>query len=167
MFDAIKRVYEKVCLAGLVVGAAFVLGQMGYGFVNVILRYVFNSPVPGTIEFTGEVMIYIVFLPAAYVQMKRRHVRIDFFYNRTTKRGQAVMDVITYALGIVFFALLVWYGIEPALYSLKIQETSWGTVPFPLYPQRFATVLGAALLMGQLILDIVQPIKELVSGRKK
>ena len=112
-------------------------------------------------------MIYIVFLPAAYVQMRRRHVRIDFFYNRTTPRGRDVLDVLSYALGIVFFALIVWYSIEPAFHSLKIKETSWGTVPFPLYPQRFALVVGAALLLGQLMLDIVPPIKELASGRKK
>lgn len=161
MFDAICKAYEKVCVAGLVVGMAFVLAQMGYGFFHVILRYVFNRPLPGVIEFTGEAMAYIVFLPAAYVQMHRRHVRIDFFYDRISPRGRDVLDVVAYAMGIVFFSLVVWYSIETAFHSLRIQEASFGAIPFPLYPQRFAVVVGVAMLAVQLMLDIVQPIRKL------
>lgn len=164
MFDSILKVYKKLCVAGMMVGLVFLMAQMAYGFFNVILRYFFNFPIPGTIEFTAEAMIYVIFFPAALVQMQRRHVRIDFILEYTPPRVRDVLDILTYALGIVFFALIGWHSIEPAFESFKIKETVGGTVPFLLYPQKFTVCVGAFMLVGQFLLDMLQLVRKLVTG---
>ena len=58
-------------------------------------------------------------------------------------------------MAFAFFALLTWQGIGELRYSWEIREATMGTIRFPLYPARFLLVLGAALLLLRLALDIV------------
>ena len=76
------------------------------------------------------------------------------------------MDIFAIGIGVLFFGILVWLSIKPTLYSLGIREISWGSVPWPIYPQRFIVIVGALLLTLQLLLDLVEPVKKLVKVDK-
>jgi TRAP-type C4-dicarboxylate transport system permease small subunit len=74
------------------------------------------------------------------------------------------MEVVTHVVAFAFFALLVWQGIGELRYSWEIREATMGTIRFPLYPARFLLVLGAALLLLRLALDIVADLGRLRRG---
>ena len=62
--------------------AAIVGFMMCLTTVDVILRYVFNSPIPGVYTLCEMLMVGIVYLAIAYVQQKKGHVRVDVFIDR-------------------------------------------------------------------------------------
>jgi TRAP-type C4-dicarboxylate transport system permease small subunit len=165
MFQRIQNVHRKVITAAMSIASIFVFLPMVYGFINVIGRYFFNRPVGGVIEFTGEAMVYIIFLGAAYVQIRKGHIRIDFLTGgRLNERGKGVLDILSCSAGILFFGLTVWFTIGPAVHSLKTAEATYGSIFFPIYPQRIAVTVGSFLLAFQLLLDLVESIKKLTKA---
>jgi TRAP-type C4-dicarboxylate transport system permease small subunit len=75
------------------------------------------------------------------------------------------MDAVTHLVAIAFFGVLVWQGFNEAIYSLEIKEATMGTVRFPLYPARLLLVVGCALLLVQLTLDLIQDCIQMVNGQ--
>ena len=67
-------------------------------------------------------------------------------------------------LAFIFFALVAWMGYVELLYSWEIKESTMGSVRFPLYPARVLLLVGVALLLLRLAVDIAQDIGRLRRG---
>ena len=161
MFEHVRNLYKKICIIALVPVSIALLVQMFYVFINVGGRYLFNQPAAGAMEASGEAMIYIVYLSLAYIQLNDSHIRIDLIFSRIGPKTKGVLDIIAYLLGIIFFSFIVWFSFPVALNSLKVREVVWGSVEFPVYPQRFVITLGSLMMIIQLILDLIQAILHL------
>ena len=120
-----------------------------------------KKPAAGAMEASGEAMIYIVYLGLAYIQLTDSHIRIDFIFSRISTKTRNGIDIIACLLGIIFFGFIVWFSFQAALHSLKIREVVWGSVEFPVYPQRFIISLGSLMMMIQLTLDLIQAVLHL------
>jgi TRAP-type mannitol/chloroaromatic compound transport system permease small subunit len=153
--------YTKICIIALIPVSIGILVQMFYASINVAGRYLFNQPAAGAMEASGEAMIYIVYLGLAYIQLTDSHIRIDFIFSHISSRTKNVIDIIACLLGILFFGFIIWFSFLSALHSLKIREVVWGSVAFPVYPQRFAISLGSLMMVIQLTLDLIQAILHL------
>ncbi len=159
MLGKVRKAYNKVTWGTLLVSMLSVAVMMGYGFVDVCGRYLFNRPLHGTFELSELLMVAVVFLSIASCQAEDRHMRVDFLLTGMSKRLRRVVDSIAYTCGIVVCGLLTWYSISPAWFSWSIREETMGIISFPVYPAKFAVVVGAGLLVGQLILDLVDTIR--------
>ena len=158
MFQTVRALYKKVCLAALVPVSIAIIVQMFYVSINVAGRYLFNKPAPGAMEASGEAMIYIVYLSLAYIQLFDNHIRIDFIFSRISTKTKGLIDILSCVIGIVFFCFVFWFSFQSALHSLNIKEVVWGSVAFPVYPQRFVVSLGSLMIVIQLFLDLIQAI---------
>src|SRR4030066_331803 len=74
------------------VGMLFVL--MMLGAADVVGRYLFNSPIQGTMEVSELLLAGIVFFGWAYTQAARGHITVDLFFSRIPSRGQAILKII-------------------------------------------------------------------------
>jgi TRAP-type mannitol/chloroaromatic compound transport system permease small subunit len=117
------------------------------------------------LEITESTMVLIVFGALAFTQTQRGHIRVEIFYTNRSPRVKAFMDAVTHLVAIAFFGVLVWQGFNEAIYSLEIKEATMGTVRFPLYPARLLLVVGCALLLVQLTLDLIQDCIQMVNGQ--
>jgi TRAP-type C4-dicarboxylate transport system permease small subunit len=158
MFERVRSVFKKICIIALIPVSIAILVQMFYVFINVGGRYLFNQPVPGAMEVSGESMIYIVYLSLAYIQTFDGHIRIDLLFPYMGRKAKGVQDIISYLLGIVFFGFILWFSFKAALNSFKITEVMWGSVALPVYTQRLAVSLGSFMMIIQLILDLIQTL---------
>jgi C4-dicarboxylate transporter DctQ subunit len=78
--------------------------------VDVVLRYFFNSPIGGVLQFSEYVLLYIPFLAAAYVLKDDSHIRIDIILNRLSPKVQAALNMVTSVFGILVLLALSYYG---------------------------------------------------------
>ncbi|WP_108658340.1 TRAP transporter small permease subunit [Acuticoccus kandeliae] len=154
----LSKIVERLAFGCVLLGGLGLLIAMLLGVGDVIGTF-FNHPLPGALEVTESTMVLIVFGGLAYAQIRRRHIRVELAYLRAGPRLRSVMDIIASVSAIVFFSLLAWQGWNEALYSLSIKESTFGIVRFPLYPARFALVLGSVLFILQLCLDLVNDIR--------
>lgn len=165
MLATIQKYLERLAFLAVLLGGLGLMISMFLG-VGDVIGSLFNKPLPGALEATESTMVLIVFGGLAYAQIRRRHLRVELAYLKAGPKMRSVMDIIASLSGILFFVLLIWQGFNEAMFSYAISESTSGLVRFPLYPARFALVLGAALLVLQLLVDLVRAIVSFGGGRE-
>jgi TRAP-type C4-dicarboxylate transport system permease small subunit len=108
--------------------------------------------------------VLVVFGALAYAQERRAHIRVELLYSHVGPAGKSFMEAVTHIVAFVFFALVAWQGYVELLYSWEIKESTMGSVRFPLYPARVLLLVGVALLLLRLAIDIAQDIGRLRRG---
>ena len=160
----LRRVIERIAFTVLLVGGAGMFASMFLGTADVVGTHFFGAPVPGALELTESTMVLIVFGALAYSQIRRGHIRVELLYTKAGARGRLAMDILAELAAIAFFSLLLWQGVGEAMFSWEIDEATVGLIRFPLYPARWVLVLGTALLVVQLLLDVLGDIGRLRAG---
>lgn len=162
----IAHVLERVALVVLLVGGVGILAAMFLGTADVIGTQLLHAPVPGATELTESTMVLVVFGALTYAQIRRKHIRVELLHARCGPRGKAAMDILADVTGLVFYGLLAWQAYNEALYSIQIDEATFGLIRFPLWPARIIVVVGVWLLMLRLLLDVIEDTKRMIEGRE-
>jgi TRAP-type mannitol/chloroaromatic compound transport system permease small subunit len=154
----------RLALWLLLLGTLGMISAMLVGVADVVGTEFLGRPVLGTLEFTESTMVLVVFGALAYAQERRAHIRVELLYSHVGPRGKSFMEAVTHIVAFVFFALVAWQGYVELLYSWEIKESTMGSVRFPLYPARVLLLVGVALLLLRLVIDIAQDIARLRRG---
>ena len=77
------------------------LGLVLVVFVDVVMRYLFNTSYVFTQELEWHLFGFIFLIGAGYTLLHDGHVRVDIIYQRLGARGQAWINLI----GVIFFLL--------------------------------------------------------------
>ena len=123
---------------------------------DVFTRYVLSASSVAVQELEWHIFALLFLLAASYTLKHNRHVRVDVFYVRLTRKQQAMVDI----MGGIFFLLP---------FTLVIIFTSWSYVSNSFFilesspdpgglPYRF--VLKAAIPLG-FMLFLVQGVAEI------
>ena len=70
-------------------------------FIDVVMRYVFNTSFVFTQEFEWHLFAFIFLMGAGYTLLKDGHVRVDIIYQRLSPKSKAWIDFI----GVLFFLI--------------------------------------------------------------
>jgi len=81
-------------------------------FVDVVMRYLFNTSYVFTQELEWHLFAFIFLIGAGYTLLQDGHVRVDIIYQRLGLKGQAWINL----LGVIFFLI-------PG--CLMVMSTSW------------------------------------------
>ena len=154
----------RLALGLLLLGTVGMIAAMLVGVADVVGTEFLGRPVLGTLEFTESTMVLVVFGALAYAQERRAHIRVELLYSHVGPRGKSLMEAVTHIVAFIFFALVAWQGYVELLYSWEIKESTMGSVRFPLYPARVLLLVGVALLLLRLAIDIAQDIGRLRRG---
>jgi TRAP-type mannitol/chloroaromatic compound transport system permease small subunit len=157
-----KTVRKVVHVVGDVIMAfvaVAILVSMVVSTADVVGGNLFNAPLPGAFEGAANLMPVIVFVSLAYIQRRREHVRVEFFYLKGSPRTRALLDIFNAVVVIVFFAFLAWAAWRAFDLSLAMNERSPGIVRFPIYPIKFVVVLGAVMMVLQMLVDLVEYVQ--------
>ena len=137
------------CSAGMIVAAVAITCQM------IVIRFVLN----GSTIWQTEAVIYLVIaatlIGLPYVQRLRGHVNVDLIPLSLPPRARFLMAMLTSALSIVIVAIMLFYGYEYWHFAWDRgwrSDTVWGV---RLWIPYLAIPVGFALLLLQLIADLV------------
>jgi len=138
--------------------AFLVLLLLGVSMYEVIARYVFNRPTIWAAQILSILFVTMVVLGGGYVLLHNGHVRMDVFYSRLSPRQQAIIDVSTFIVFLLFTGMLAWKTIDMAWASVKIEEASWSAFKGPIYPKKIALALSVVLLLLQGVAQLIRNI---------
>lgn len=139
----------------LAILAAVLVAAVGISTIlDVGGRFFFNHPLPGSVEIATEMLVMIVFLGITYVQVQKRHIRLEFLMERISPQAQDRLNFLTdfFVLGTASF--LAWRCILKAEYSWRLGETAAGIVPIPYAPARTIVAIGFTLFAITVFLQI-------------
>jgi TRAP-type C4-dicarboxylate transport system permease small subunit len=131
---------------------------MIYTVVDVVLRYGFNRPFSGSLEFTEFSMVLIVFLAIAYTGWTGGHIAVDLFEKVLDRPALRFLPSLLSFIAALLFAMIAWRVTVETVTT--ISQTS-NMLRWPHYPFRFTVAFGSAMFALVLLIQGVRAI-----GRK-
>jgi len=135
--------------------------------IDVVGRYLFKSPITGSIDYITVMMVIVVFPCFAYVTSEGGHVRTDILFDRLSKRGQGVFDIINSLFSIVLIVLITWqlgaraWSIIQHPPGISTSYFQWPHLPFICI-----AAAGCALMSLELIIWFFHSVNRAI-GREK
>jgi TRAP-type mannitol/chloroaromatic compound transport system permease small subunit len=118
---------------------------MFFTTVEVVLRYVFNSPTIWVWPLNRQIFgVYILFA-GIYAMSKDAHIKIEIIYNLLPNKIKQIARWLSILSFISFMGVLIWQGAWMGQNSLASGETAHGAFRIPLYPLKILIPLAAVL----------------------
>ncbi len=120
---------------------------------DVTVRYIFSDTAAWIMELEWHLFALIFLLGAGYALKHDRHVRVDLFYSRFSRKDKAITNFIgTIIFLIPWCILVILFSFEYGLESFYDNEGSPDPGGLPArYLIKFSITIGVALLLLQAI----------------
>jgi TRAP-type C4-dicarboxylate transport system permease small subunit len=148
--DAVNRAVGLVAMYLLVVMMGILLWSV---FTNSL-----GKPAIWVMEMSQFTMAAYYLVGAAFSMQEGAHVRMDFLYERWSRRKRSLADSITSVCLLFYLALLVWGGWESSASALTYGQrnhTVWGPYMAPI---KIIMTSGMALMLLQAVSELVKDI---------
>jgi TRAP-type C4-dicarboxylate transport system permease small subunit len=140
-FNTIIRLSEYTCIILLMIAGLSI-------FMQVILRYVFNTGFSWTEELARYLMIYLSLIGSSIVLQNKDHPRVEMIYESFPQKVKTGLDFLFNLLILAFLIVLFWQGIENTRFGLDTRTPALQI----LWAWPYAAVpLGAILMIIQLL----------------
>jgi len=165
--DRLLKILDKI--SDMQKGMAFVLlALVAVTVIDVVMRYIFKSPIIWGKDMETYLYGSLMLLCAAYTFKVGGHVRIPLIAERfLSPRLQEITNILLYLVFFMpFVIVMLVYGWEFFWKSWLLRETSFTPWHPPIYPMKFIIPLSALMLLTQGIAEIIRHfIKLLRMGR--
>ena len=145
-----SRVLESIPLVLVWIGATSVLFMAILLCYDVAMRYFFNAPTSWAIEIARYLMLATVFLPLAYVQQMRQHIKVELFISHLPVQVRNIVSsVVVLVLTLVVNGVLLWEVGKLAWKHLTRGTVSATILKLPLFP--FSMILVVAFFAAVIV----------------
>ena len=105
----VVKVLNRITEIFNVIAIAALAGMLLLVCANVVMRYIFKNPIPGTYELTKALMICLTPCIAVNI-MAKQCVWVDVFTQKFSRIGQLVVDVVTLPVSVAIVGVMAWQG---------------------------------------------------------
>jgi TRAP-type C4-dicarboxylate transport system permease small subunit len=165
--DLFDRKFQKVNFALATLSGATLIAMACMITYDVIVRFLFNAPLPASVEISTLMEPYVVFLPFAYTLARHAHVRVNIVTMRLPERVRLGLDILVYVLDLLFFALLCYFSWLEFYKSFLAGEIMLAAIRLPWWSGKFAMPLGLFFICIQCLLHIDLSFRSLAAKRFK
>jgi TRAP-type C4-dicarboxylate transport system permease small subunit len=102
-------------------GGALFLALFLLNMLRIFLRYFWGVAWLWEPDFSRLLFIWIVFIGATVLYVRKGHLMVDYFLPRTRERTHLVIDLTT----LIFLAMLVLKGMEVTKVRMRIPFDTW------------------------------------------
>ena len=146
MTRALVRLLSRVNVACGWGSAGLIVAMMLSIIYDVTARLFFRAPTIWVIDLNEYALVYITFLPAAWILMRDGHIRVELVYERLRPRAQRAVRTATDLLGLLYCVVLAWHSWSTA-WDAWVNDYRFSTaLTFPRFPVLVVIPLGAAWL---------------------
>lgn len=142
-----------------VLGGVATVGLMLNVVIDVIGRFFFNQPLPGTLDLTQFTwMPSLVSLGLGYALLRGEHIRVSLLTGPTGSRTQRIIEIVGMVFTLGTTALLILFGTEKAAEAMEFGEKAVGTPWLEIWPYRWVIVVGMVGLILQALAALLRAI---------
>lgn len=141
----LSRVVGPAIRWGNRVGVTILAVLMFFATADVILRYVFNKPIPGSFELQEFMMGIVVIMGIGYCTFGKGHISIDMLTNRFPQKTQAILNFSHYLIASCLFAGVCW---RTVIQGLEVQSRllTSSVLLIPLFPFYWVLAFASAMV---------------------
>lgn len=139
-----------------IAASLLVLGATFATFYEVVARYVFGSPTTWSMDSSIYMLMWAVFLGAAYTMHTHGHVCVDLLVAKLPCGARLALKA-TVLLGVgAFSGLLAWRGGVACVEAYRFGEVTLSYLRTPMYVPMSAIPVGCGLLSVEVARELVQ-----------
>jgi C4-dicarboxylate transporter, DctM subunit len=133
--------------------------------LETILRTGFKAPTIWSFDLTGYLMVWFAFCAAAYGIKQGSHINVDIIVMNMAPRTRIPLDIISYAMSVLYATILFVYIFQVSLAHFKSMEaapTAWGA---PVFAVELGVVIGTFLMILQSVLELARTVAVAAKGK--
>ncbi|MGH8687480.1 MAG: TRAP transporter small permease subunit [Burkholderiales bacterium] len=146
------RALELLLLGG---AAIIILFEVLLVCADVLMRYGFNSPIPGQLEGSELLMPLIVFLAFSYTQATNGHVGMDLLLANLAPRARRLATMGTLLVSIFVCAVIAYFSARNALQLWRYDDVTMTPPYFHTWPSAAAIPVGYGLSAFRMFLQFL------------
>ena len=160
--DILSRI-NRPLVSILKFGALWALSLMMFlTFADVLLRYVFNSPIPGAAELIQFMMGILVSFSVVYCAYKKSHISVDLLVENFPDSTKRVLECFMRLLALLLFLPIAWQSF--VYISVEFHSGLVSPVLYiPVYPFIAIVAVAFVILCLTLLVDFLGLLSEVVS----
>ena len=113
---------------------------------DVVARLAFQAPTLWVIDLNEYTLLYLTFLPAAWILLKDGHIKVEILVSRFQPRNRRVTNFVTDLLGLAYSVILTWQGWLVAWDAWQHDYRFSTALAAPQFPVLVIIPLGSAWL---------------------
>jgi TRAP-type C4-dicarboxylate transport system permease small subunit len=157
---AFEKGIQKIESVFTYIVVGLLLMMMLLGTADVVGRYVFNSPIKGTLEISELLMAVAIFLGWGYVQSSKSNIRVDFIIKRYPLKANQIVELVILILTFMLFAMITWQSFNLAMIDLDYGRLI-ENVYIPAFPFKLMVAVGAIMVCLESIIQIVYQLHDM------
>ncbi len=160
------RVLSALAKLSSLIGTICVILMMLHVTADVVGRYFFNAPLPGTIVVVANYyMIVLVFIAIGVAEEKRAHISVEFVTDLMPERVQTGFSVFSGVMTVAVITVLMIAGYTEATKKTDIGATmEQGSQMIEIWQSYWAIPVGAGLMVLIAAYRVITTVTGLRSG---
>lgn len=154
--SAFDRALQRLSAGLGVIAAGALVVLMLATVVDVIVRWISRSSVPGMIEVAETALVASVFLGLAWTSMQGGHVAVTIVTDRLRPRMARIVSSLIWLLNAGMLAWMTVASVLRAIQSTSLNETRFGLVQWSVWPLRWIIAVGLLLWAVVAIVNLVR-----------
>lgn len=160
------RAIAAVEVAARTLAATMTIVVMLIVVIDVVLRYVFNSPLTWAYDFVSlYLMVGIFFLVLSEAYISGAHVAVDLIMQHMSPRVRWVAQIVINASSVGVFVLIAWAAAHQLAQSYTENDALAGTIAWRTWPGYALVLFGSSMLAVRLVLQFFALLASLIAGR--
>ncbi|SDH86836.1 TRAP transporter small permease [Agrococcus jejuensis] len=155
----VDRVVRRIASALAVLAALAIVVLMLAICADVAVRTATGASLPGMVELAESSLVVAVYLAIAWGLVRGEHVVVTLLTDRLGHRANHVLAIIA---GVAVVVLLAWATVataERAAEATRVGEERFGLVRWPLWPLRWAIVVGFGVTLVVALVQLVDAVR--------
>lgn len=142
-----ERLLRHVEMLGVLLAGCALTGMAYMITIDVSLRYLFDAPLPASVEISQLLEPYVIFLPMAYTLAAGRHVQVTALTMLLPGGVQLALQAFVLVVDTAFFAALTWFAWVEFHESYIVDEIMLAAIKLPWWVGKFAMPLGLFIVL--------------------
>lgn len=167
IYNAVNKAFDKISRICVWFGAIMLFLIVVMIFVDVIMRYIFNSPIPGQQELAELGTVVVVYFGLPFTTRHRGHVRVETIPDKLSLNVKSILYGV---LDLVCCAFLVFVTIKVFQQAGNLAKTPSNAtliLRIPNFYVYYLASLGSVIAAVEFLLDAVRYFIEGVTASKE
>lgn len=140
-FDWIARITKWLTI----LAACCIAVMMVIICIDIIGTKFFGKSIPGALDISEELMVFLTLLPLAYLAAEKSHINITLLESRLPPGIRLILEIFQYAIATAITGVITWRVFIAFQKSYEVMELKSG-LDMPIWPANLVTVIAFGFL---------------------
>lgn len=166
MMEKIDRLIAQVERTVIILSCVCLLGIMLIVTVDVMMRYLFASPLGWSYDLISLYLATLLFFAAVSDTFRRgSHVKIELFDKLGSIRVRAALETIGFLSALTLFYIMFEVSLEDGVKSFLGGDVLSGAIAWPTWIPYIIASVGFGLLSIRILFTVAERVQVFVTGQ--